>query len=207
MTVDEIDAALAKIHENAAELLDEAKILHAHGKFARAYLVAHIAAEELARIPMTVSVGTQLVVGRGPDWKKFYRRTRSHLYKLRMLFSMGIPRPTSDDRDEHFQHWQAVERLAQVHMKMKDHSFYVEKFDGTFQKPSEVVAEAEASLMIQSAEEWAREFASTAGKKLRDIGEPEVSTLREMMSANYAEQDRIMSKLREAEEKRKQVSP
>src|SRR5438094_4326761 len=82
LTVEEIEDARIKVRENAHELLDEAELLLSNEKYARAYALAHLASEEMAKLPMLVSTAMNLLRGVEVDWKKFTSRFQKHETKI-----------------------------------------------------------------------------------------------------------------------------
>lgn len=74
-----------KAYENACELLEEAQILFAAKKFPRAYVLAHLATEELAKLPIIYGTRVRLYEKEHIDWKKFKFRLSNHQAKLRSI--------------------------------------------------------------------------------------------------------------------------
>jgi len=70
------------IFDNAESLYKEAKLLYANAMYARAYLLAHFAYEELGKIPIIVGAIGKLIQGEEVDWKKVGKRFRSHKEKV-----------------------------------------------------------------------------------------------------------------------------
>ena len=85
MSIKEIDLAREKVFENAQALVEDAEILFSNHRYARAYALAHLACEELAKLPMLVTAGLELACGRRVDWKKLDKRFRSHSEKWHNL--------------------------------------------------------------------------------------------------------------------------
>lgn len=52
-TKEELCAAIRVILKNASELMEDAKLLKKHGRFARSYSLYHLAMEEAAKADMT----------------------------------------------------------------------------------------------------------------------------------------------------------
>src|SRR5205807_491174 len=68
---------------NARELLDDAQLLLAHKRFARSYALAHLAAEELSKVPMLYRIGLQMHAGLDVNWKQLEVRFLNHATKTR----------------------------------------------------------------------------------------------------------------------------
>jgi AbiV family abortive infection protein len=73
---------------NAGELLDEPELLLENEHNARAYFLAHIACEEMAKSPMLYRVACELALDLAPDWRKLDRRPRDHQDKIRNVLTM-----------------------------------------------------------------------------------------------------------------------
>ena len=74
-----------KAFENAEDLIDDARILLAKNKLARSYVLAHLACEELAKLPLIYSIRLELSIGTEIDWKSINRRLSSHEEKLKSI--------------------------------------------------------------------------------------------------------------------------
>ena len=134
LTLVQIEEARQKIRQNARALLREARLLFKHRHFARAYALAHLSCEELARLPMLNTAAGRIVIGQRVDWKRLNNRMRNHRLKLRMLAQ-------NEDRPN-------AEREARALRTAKNHSFYAEMFEGRYRRPSEVIRESDGKLMI-----------------------------------------------------------
>jgi AbiV family abortive infection protein len=87
LKVEDIEKIFSKIYGNACELLEEAELLYNHGKYARAYLCAHVAFEEFGKLPMLNSVAIDVFFGKKIDWKKLNKDIRSHHTKLSQSYT------------------------------------------------------------------------------------------------------------------------
>jgi AbiV family abortive infection protein len=87
LSIEEIESARIKLLRNAESLFAESLLLYEHGFFARAYTLAHICCEELAKIPMLVGAGLDLANGDEVDWKKLFRRLTDHKEKIKAMHS------------------------------------------------------------------------------------------------------------------------
>jgi hypothetical protein len=63
LTPQDVDTGIQTILENVDSLTEEAALLFQNEKFARAYTLAHLSREELAKITMLHSVGVKLLLG------------------------------------------------------------------------------------------------------------------------------------------------
>ena len=78
----QIDASIEALTNNAKNLIFEAGVLFEVKAFARAFTLAHLAREELAKCGILHSVGTRLLAKIPVDWKKTIKRLRVHESKL-----------------------------------------------------------------------------------------------------------------------------
>lgn len=149
LTISQIEEARVKILENAAELVEEATLLLANNRFARAYSLAHLACEEMAKIPMLVRAGADTIRGRTVDWKKLDRRFRSHKEKIAGSFHIDYLIDPRMENDEDIKFLQ--ESLARVgdFNKMKNESLYVTFVGNSFVKPSEVINADLAAIQLK----------------------------------------------------------
>ena len=101
LSIEEIESARAKVLRNAESLFAESRLLYEHGFYPRAYCLAHLCCEELAKIPMLVGVGLDLVNGDEVDWEKLHRRLTKHHDKINAIHSHDYFRSEirSDDSD------------------------------------------------------------------------------------------------------------
>jgi len=54
LSSDQVEIARVQILENATSLLQESNLLFENGLFARSYTLAHLASEDMVKIPMLV---------------------------------------------------------------------------------------------------------------------------------------------------------
>ena len=88
LSVGEIEEARAGVLENSRELVQEAELQLSTRKHARAYALARLACEEMAKIPMVVRAATDSLRGRKADWAKVDRRLHNHSEKTIKEFSL-----------------------------------------------------------------------------------------------------------------------
>ncbi|WP_082722030.1 AbiV family abortive infection protein [Burkholderia sp. RF2-non_BP3] len=82
LTAAQIAFGMLKCRENASKLLNDATLLAEEGCYARAYTLAHTSCEELAKFFALQLAGKRVIQANPPDWKRFWRRFRSHDSKL-----------------------------------------------------------------------------------------------------------------------------
>jgi len=104
LTIYELYGLRLRIFENAGSLCREAQLLLDHGYYARAYLLAHLAVEELGKIPIVASVIRAIRDGTVVDWKATQERFRNHQSKVysdhlhSCVFGIYDPRWLEDPR-------------------------------------------------------------------------------------------------------------
>ena len=81
-TLEQIDAYIEALMLNAASLVRESQILYDNEAYARAFCLAHLAREEIAKTLMLQAAGVRLLAGHKVDFKKLNRRLRDHKQKL-----------------------------------------------------------------------------------------------------------------------------
>ena len=101
-TLEQIDAYIEALMLNAAALIRESQILYDNDAYARAFCLAHLAREEIAKTLMLQATGVRLLAGHAVDFKKLNRRLRDHKQKLiaetmnNAVFCAGIDPDTAE---------------------------------------------------------------------------------------------------------------
>ena len=72
----------SKILENSRELIEDAEVLLKENRFPRAFSLAHLACEEMAKLPMLARPSAEIIIGENVDWSKLNIRMRNHQYKI-----------------------------------------------------------------------------------------------------------------------------
>lgn len=149
MILSEIVEARKKILANAEGLVNEAEILFTHQKYPRAFALAHLACEELAKLPMLNTASLNLLIGENNDWHKIGRRLVSHSEKLQLTAHMDYmwDEVHLDDSDvrKYEKSLAAIPKLN----NLKNASLYAGIFYGAFMQPSEVIDKNIAQNMLQ----------------------------------------------------------
>lgn len=148
LTIQEIESARAKLLRNAESLFAESELLYQHGYFSRAYTLVHLCCEELAKIPMLVGAGLDLVNGDEVDWKKLHQRLTRHQDKLNAMHVNDYFRSEirADDADVR-EHEAALETTPYLN-NMKNNSLYAGLIDDVFKEPSEVISQSDAMELM-----------------------------------------------------------
>lgn len=80
---------IVAVKDNALELLDDAKLLRANSRLARAYAAAYMACEENGKLSILLGAATQIIIGRPVDWKSTAKRFRSHDFKASQFMGLA----------------------------------------------------------------------------------------------------------------------
>jgi AbiV family abortive infection protein len=144
---DEADGAYRMSLENARALVSEGTLLLDLGHHARAYALAHLATEEVAKALMFSGVGDDLANGRAVDWKRVDERLRDHLSKIvgrlviAALHDVSPPALVKADAES-----KDLNRL-------KNDSLYVGLGPAGFRTPAQAISLEAAGQLVQAAEE------------------------------------------------------
>lgn len=74
-----------KAFQNACDLFDESLLLFKGKHFPRAYVLAHLASEELAKVPIIYDARVRLKGKEEIDWRHFKKRITGHQAKLQSI--------------------------------------------------------------------------------------------------------------------------
>jgi AbiV family abortive infection protein len=87
MTVPVIVGGIEAVYANAAELAGEAEMLRDRGHWARAFALAHLSREELAKLPILLLVGVRTSKSVPVDWPFVRKLLNDHKHKWRVAVS------------------------------------------------------------------------------------------------------------------------
>ena len=134
--------------ENGKGLLDDAQLLLANGRSARAYSLAALALEEYAKHVMALSAIGRTISEPG-YWPRFWRRFRDHSEKIdlgkMMVSEWGLSLVYTDQR---------LEADVKAALLRKTRGLYVDWTDGGLSLPNEAVTASQASELIQEVRAW-----------------------------------------------------
>jgi AbiV family abortive infection protein len=155
ITIKEIEEAQLKVLDNARELIDEAEILFDHSKYARAYTLAHLAAEELAKLETLLSCEKAIVIGKPIEWKD--ATINQHKPKIHKIIwdeiFLNIPPIVLSERKTYDQRINLIDKYNDL----KNMSLYTGESNGAFLKPSEIIREDHARNAVNRSNlllEW-----------------------------------------------------
>ena len=156
LSLDEIDKARLKVVENARELVQDAEILLSKRRFPRAYSLAHLAIEEMAKIPMLFRAGTEIMVGIEVDWKTLNRRLHSHEDKIKniSIFGLFIEEISDEFGLEIDNPIKYMEDDLRDLNRQKNFGLYTSLVNEGFRKPSEIITAEMASTHLDLANQY-----------------------------------------------------
>ena len=147
-SISEIAIAIKKLFENARELTEEAELLLSHKRFARAYTLAHLASEEVAKIPILVDKAMTAASGEKWNWKDI--DVTIHKRKIKNgLNHEAIQTFFASVGEIDFEKLKRIDEVADELNRWKNNSLYVSLADAS--KPSEVISEGRATEVIEIA--------------------------------------------------------
>ena len=162
---DACEAAFA----NAGELLDEAKILRRGERCARAYFLAHIACEELGKLPILLALAASQQYGSPVDWKKIDRVLRSHASKTKQVLFMDSLFGEGGFAAGEKSFEEDLKRLR-TYTDMKNASLYSFYLDGAFHLPSAVMTCEFVDTFLGLAQSRLNAFDAMYMRPIRAVG-------------------------------------
>lgn len=151
LTPEQVEVARPLILENALSLLEEAQLLFSHGFFARSYTLAHLASEEVVKVPMLVRAILDEMAGIPYDWKKLGRRLTSHVTKIDAAhFHDYLQTEVHVDDSDARAYEAALETTPRIN-EDKNSSIYCGFVDGAATSPLKHITEDSARDMIDAS--------------------------------------------------------
>ncbi|WP_312151957.1 AbiV family abortive infection protein [Pseudomonas sp.] len=150
-TLEQIDAYIDALILNAAALIRESQILYDNDAYARAFCLAHLAREEIAKTLILQATGVRLLSGHAVDFKNLKRRLRDHKQKLiaeavnNAIFCASVNPSKGQSMLK-----QGI-ALSEHRNNQKNNSLYVGFEDGKISQPVESVTAETALLTITLA--------------------------------------------------------
>jgi AbiV family abortive infection protein len=186
-------AEVARVHilENSISLLEEARLLYAHKYFARSYTLAHLASEEVVKIPMIVRAVIDDMAGIQFDWERLEKRLRSHRKKIDAGHFHDYLQTDVRADDSDVRAYEVALETTKYINDDKNNSIYCGFTDGEAVSPLEHISESMARSMIEVSGrrvEWVKnQEEATRGMLSRGLSEEYLARyrkMREIMSAN-----------------------
>lgn len=156
-----LEEAYIFVYENAKELLEESRLLFENKRYARAYALAQIAYEELAKLPIIYQEATRSFFKEGHDWKAFYKRLRSHESKNKQnyVFFQTMLNIKGDD-SMNLEYDKIQDNLAFVN-HLKNVSLYADIKNNKFTKPAIEIKKSLAKTHLDLVEEMLKIYSLT----------------------------------------------
>jgi AbiV family abortive infection protein len=182
---DEVARGISEVIINAKELVREANMLIENECYARGYALAHMACEELGKLPILFGIIQRLKAGESVDWKESWKRIRSHeskIYQFQGVAELFLQMRRDSGLLEH----ELDDLLRQLEIALsRKHDFgthrnaalYTDIKDGEFVRPSSRVSYDDAKAALTIAE-----FHITIADRMFSPSESKVlETAKEMM--------------------------
>lgn len=136
LALPEIVQAMIACRENARELIADSDILLGAGRYARAFALLHTACEELGKFSLLEIAARRIIQGTLPEWKRFWRRFRSHDSKSAQL-EVQLLLSSISSNDETLS--ELAEPFLGRGLIVRNAALYVDQGpDGSFRKPSDI---------------------------------------------------------------------
>jgi AbiV family abortive infection protein len=157
LTLPQIESACEAAFENAAALLEEADLLRSHERCARAYYLAHIACEELGKLPILTALAVSVWTGAEVNWKKVDRALRSHESKIKQVLFMDSLQGNASWREGTEAYEQDLRRMR-TYTDLKNASLYSVRVGGRFGEPNDQISSEIFDSLRGLAQERLRAF-------------------------------------------------
>jgi AbiV family abortive infection protein len=138
LTLAQIEAGCETAHRNATDLLEEADILRVKERCARAYFLAHIACEEMGKLPILTTLAVSLQLGHEVNWRRIDQTLRSHTGKIAQVLFMDSIVGGKGLREGSAEYQADLQRMR-MYTDMKNASLYSFSVEGDFAIPNEQV--------------------------------------------------------------------
>lgn len=158
LSITELHTLRLAIFDNAENLHKEAKLLHEHKMFSRAYLLAHFCFEELGKIPIIVGAVGKLTAGESVDWRKLKKRFYSHTAKIASqnhhYYTFGLDLDLLRDTD--LKWLEVAQQKVDKSFELKNLATYVDVSGGNLLLPQEQISEGASKELLDLAFECLR---------------------------------------------------
>jgi AbiV family abortive infection protein len=204
LTLHTLCDGMMRIRDNAAALLEDARLLRQNGRKCRAYTLAYMACEKAGKLSILIGAATQIVLGISVDWKTTRKRFRSHDSKASQFMGLANAMPIIRAAAEAGERTVDIEDLMMkaaagvlvgpALFAQRNSSIYCDFADGAFTSPDQQISDEMADRMI----EYATQDVAAAKLMLGYSIEETANKLAEKMSK--AKYKSIMSRSAEAAE-------
>jgi AbiV family abortive infection protein len=153
LSIKQIEEGCAKVLENARDLIHDAETLLKAKRYARSYYLAHLACEEMAKIPMLIGAAVDILGGRRFDWTELDRRLHSHTEKIMGILVIDYFTDRKAENDPDIEKLKEDLERTKSYKKLKEHSLYTGLVEGRFKKPSELIHPGLATNLVKLAQD------------------------------------------------------
>lgn len=151
LSLEQIDTMTESLVKNASELISESETLCRVAAYARAFALAHLAREEIAKCGILHAAGTRMLAGIQVDWKKTMRRLRDHKAKLELETVQQLMLMSGEQSQVPSFQLSAVSSAVEYRNDRKNAALYVGFEEGRSLLPSEAFSEHQARRTIELA--------------------------------------------------------
>jgi AbiV family abortive infection protein len=156
LTLDQLDEGRKKALSNSEDLVNDARVLLEHQRWARALFLAQLAAEELGKYTMIASAAVSLIRIQRLDvdidwdefWGVFWKRYRHHHEKTSLLIHLEYTFFSDSKAHEYLR---KIPSEAQNAEYVKMASLYSDFYD-QFLSPKEIITQSLSNLAVRAAE-------------------------------------------------------
>jgi len=145
----ELKALSENAFQNACELIDESQLLFSAEHFSRAYVLAHLASEEIAKIPIIYGTRVRLKGKEEIDWRHFKKRLIGHQPKLRSIALFDYMNDEIDlVKNKDVERYKSQLDFIKKSDQLKNMGLYSGYHENTVYKPSELFDSEISESMI-----------------------------------------------------------
>jgi AbiV family abortive infection protein len=158
LSFEKLEEAYIFVYENAEELLQESRLLFENKRYARAYTLAQIAHEELAKLPIIYQEATRSFFKESHDWKTFYKRLRSHESKNKQNFVYSQTMLNASGNDSINLEYEKIKDNLTFVNHLKNVSLYADIKNNKFTKPALEIKKNLAKTQLELVKEMFRTY-------------------------------------------------
>jgi AbiV family abortive infection protein len=163
LDLNNLKLGIIKNLRNSQELIDEAEILFKNEKYARTYLLSHIAIEESSKCAMLLKIIAFNIWEEEIDIKNVRKRYSNHKEKIKNFELLKIFIDEKDSNSIDF------DKQIEILNNSKNDSLYVSwSNENNFILPSEIFYKKDAEEKLNSALNYAKLFTSISIKLMKN---------------------------------------
>ena len=161
LSFEKLEEAYIMNYENAKELLEESRLLFENNRYARAYALAQIAHEELAKLPIIYHEATRSYFKEPHDWKKFHKRLRNHESKNKQNYVFYQTMLNIKGNKSLKLEYEEINNNISFINHLKNISLYSDIKNNKFTKPSIEIKKNLAKAHLELVEEMFKTYSLT----------------------------------------------